>query len=124
MKKYEKIKYEKIKYKCEFFNYLHRTQSSKSLSILLKVDLLKTKARLSLVVLKKDQSMYKCLFTGDGHEITDPNWVILQERPSFFSDRILGPSKSHDGSFVNSACHYRTKKSVYPSRTFTYHNSR
>ena len=87
-------------------------------------DLLKKKARVSLVVLKKDHSMYKCLFTGDGHEITDPNWVILQERPSFFSDRILGPSNSHHGSFVNSACHYRTKKSVYPSRTFTYHNSR
>ena len=54
--------------------------------------------------------MYKSLFTGDGHEITDPNWVIPQEGPSFFSDRILGPSSSHHGSFVNSACHYRTKR--------------
>ena len=33
--------------------------------------------------------MYKCLFTGDGHEITDPNWVILQERPSFFPTESL-----------------------------------
>ena len=23
-----------------------------------------------------------------GHEITDLNWVILQERPSFFTDRV------------------------------------
>ena len=63
--------------------------------------------------------MYKSLFTGDGHEITDPNWVIPQEGLSFFSDRILGPSSSHHGSFVNSACHYRTKKSIYPYRNFS-----